>query len=130
MPTDTHTGETTAARHAARLAHALAHPSANLDRQPGLAALAEVAAFSPFHVHRIWRIWHAAMGETIAETTRRMLLHRAAHGVSPAAYRRAGSSARRRASSASFMTRQAPLPRRSCGPMPASPCQRARRVRA
>jgi AraC family transcriptional regulator len=116
--TDGH-ADTTATRHAARLSRALAHLAANLDARPGRDALASVAAFSPFHFHRVW---HAAMGETIAETTRRMRLHRAAvelvagrlplariaaragyagqpafgrafraaHGVSPAAYRRAG----------------------------------------
>lgn len=115
--TDTHA--TTATRHAERLSRALSHLAAHLDARPGLEALAAVAAFSPFHFHRIW---HAAMGETIAETTRRMMLHRAAvelvagqlplariaaragyagqpafgrafraaYGVSPAAYRRAG----------------------------------------
>lgn len=119
MPRERPTDDTTATRHAARLARALAHLAAQLDRRPGLEALASVAAFSPFHFHRIW---HAAMGETIAETTRRMLLHRAAvelvsgrlplariatragyggqpafgrafraaYGMSPAAYRRAG----------------------------------------
>lgn len=116
MPPDV---STTARRHAERLSRALDFLASHLDDQPGLEALASVAAFSPFHFHRIW---HAAMGETIAETTRRMLLHRAAgelvrgrlplariaaragyagqpafgrafraaYGVSPAAYRRAG----------------------------------------
>ncbi|WP_291298785.1 GyrI-like domain-containing protein [Elioraea sp.] len=119
MPPDTVTTATTATRHAERLSRALAHLGDNLDAPPGLEALASVAAFSPFHFHRIWT---AAMGETIADTTRRLLLHRAAHelvrgalplariaqragyaglpafgrafkaayGISPAAYRRAG----------------------------------------
>ncbi len=119
MPPEHHAAATTATRHAERLSRALAHLTEQLDARPGLEALASVAAFSPFHFHRIW---HAALGETIAETTRRMLLHRAAvelvggelplariaaragyagqpafgrafraaYGVSPAAYRRAG----------------------------------------
>ncbi|MCU0985777.1 MAG: AraC family transcriptional regulator [Acetobacteraceae bacterium] len=119
MPPEHHAAATTATRHAERLSRALAHLTEHLDARPGLEALASVAAFSPFHFHRIW---HAALGETIAETTRRMLLHRAAvelvggelpvariaaragyagqpafgrafraaYGVSPAAYRRAG----------------------------------------
>jgi AraC family transcriptional regulator len=121
MPPDATPNATnaTATRHAERLARALRHLGENLDEAPGLEALAAVAAFSPFHFHRVWV---AAMGETIAETRRRLLLHRAAtelvrgalpieriarragyagppafgrafraaYGISPAAYRRAG----------------------------------------
>jgi AraC family transcriptional regulator len=51
-----------------------------------LDALADVAALSRFHFHRIWR---AIYGETAAQTVRRMRLHRAAvalvHGTAPMA---------------------------------------------
>lgn len=118
-PYTTSATATTARRHAERLSRALAHLGDHLDAPPTLEALAAVAAISPFHFHRIWT---AVMGETLADTTRRLLLHRAAHdlvqgtlplpriarragytglpafgrafkaahGISPAAYRRAG----------------------------------------
>lgn len=48
---------------------------ANLDEDPDLATLAEVAALSPWHWHRVWQ---AAYGESIVATVKRLRLHRAA----------------------------------------------------
>jgi AraC family transcriptional regulator len=47
----------------------------HLDRDLDLDHLAAIACFSPFHFHRIY---HALQGETVAESIRRMRLHRAA----------------------------------------------------
>ena len=47
----------------------------HLDQPFDLERLAELAHFSPFHFHRVYT---AAMGEPVAETVRRMRLHRAA----------------------------------------------------
>lgn len=49
--------------------------AANLDGDLAVERLAEVAFFSPFHFHRIYR---EATGETVADTVRRLRLHRAA----------------------------------------------------
>ena len=49
--------------------------SGHLDREVDLEHLAGVACFSPFHFHRIY---HALQGETVADSVRRMRLHRAA----------------------------------------------------
>lgn len=51
----------------------------NLDRPLDLEKLADVACFSPYHFHRIYRM---EMGETAAQTIRRLRLHRAAVGLS------------------------------------------------
>lgn len=59
-----------------RVARAMAHLAANLDRTPSLEELAEVDAFSPFHFHRVYR---EIAGETPAETLARGRLSRAAH---------------------------------------------------
>ena len=48
---------------------------ANLDEDPDLPTLAEVAALSPSHWHRIWQ---ATYGESIFATVKRLRLHRAA----------------------------------------------------
>lgn len=48
---------------------------ANLDEDPDLATLAEVAALSPWHWHRVWQ---SAYGESIVATVKRLRLHRAA----------------------------------------------------
>jgi AraC-like DNA-binding protein len=61
--------------YADRLERVAVYLAENLDRQVELTRLAEVACFSPFHFHRIY---HALQGETVAETVRRMRLHRAA----------------------------------------------------
>lgn len=47
----------------------------HLDQPFDLDRLAELAHFSPYHFHRVYSV---AMGEPIAETVRRMRLHRAA----------------------------------------------------
>jgi len=59
-----------------RVARAMAHLARNLDRTPPLEELAEVAAFSPYHFHRVYR---EIAGETPAETLTRARLSRAAH---------------------------------------------------
>ncbi|WP_237182167.1 AraC family transcriptional regulator [Roseomonas marmotae] len=106
-----------------RIARAMAWLAANPDREPQLEVLAEAAAFSSCHFHRIYR---AMTGETPAETLRRHRLQRAAsellgtarpigrvarragygsvaaftrafqaaHGLPPAAYRRQGGIGR------------------------------------
>lgn len=48
---------------------------ANLDEDPDLARLAEVAALSPSHWHRVWQ---STYGESIFATVKRLRLHRAA----------------------------------------------------
>ncbi|MCK7612544.1 AraC family transcriptional regulator [Roseibium sediminicola] len=48
---------------------------AHLDEDPDLATLAEVAALSPWHWHRVWQ---SAYGESIVATVKRLRLHRAA----------------------------------------------------
>lgn len=58
-----------------RIERVLAFLADNLDRALDLDRLADVACFSPFHFHRIF---HALTGETVAESVRRMRLHRAA----------------------------------------------------
>jgi AraC family transcriptional regulator len=60
--------------YARRLKRVVDHVHANLDAPLDLAALAEIACFSPYHFHRIYR---AQMGETVAETMARGRLHRA-----------------------------------------------------
>jgi AraC family transcriptional regulator len=47
----------------------------HLDQPFDLDRLAELAHFSPYHFHRVYTV---AMGEPVAETVRRMRLHRAA----------------------------------------------------
>jgi AraC family transcriptional regulator len=61
--------------YAARVERVHAYLAAHLDRDLDLDHLAGVACFSPFHFHRIY---HALQGETVAESVRRMRLHRAA----------------------------------------------------
>ena len=61
--------------YAHRLERVAVYLAENLDHDVDLERLAEVACFSPFHFHRIY---HALQGETVAETVRRMRLHRAA----------------------------------------------------
>jgi AraC family transcriptional regulator len=65
----------TLADYAQRLERVLEHLARNLDDELDLARLADLACFSPFHFHRIY---HVVQGETVAETVRRMRLHRAA----------------------------------------------------
>lgn len=65
----------TKADHAARIDRVLQHLAKNLDEASNLEALAAIACLSPCHFHRIYR---AVQRETLAETVRRMRLHRAA----------------------------------------------------
>ncbi len=58
-----------------RIARAMALIAADLARPPSLEAMAEAAAFSPFHFHRLYR---ELTGETPAETLARERLSRAA----------------------------------------------------
>ncbi len=58
-----------------RIARVTDHIAANLDENLSVERLAEIAYFSPFHFHRIYR---EATGETLADTVRRLRLHRAA----------------------------------------------------
>ncbi|MCF7221073.1 AraC family transcriptional regulator [Marilutibacter chinensis] len=61
--------------YAARVEKVVAHLADRLDQPLKLEQLAAIGHFSPFHFHRIYR---GLMGETVAETLRRMRLHRAA----------------------------------------------------
>ncbi len=61
--------------YATRLDRVLEYLATHLDAELDLGRLADLACFSPFHFHRIY---HAVQGETVAETVRRMRLHRAA----------------------------------------------------
>lgn len=76
-----------------RIDRVIAHMADHLDEALELPALAEIAAFSPYHFHRIYR---SIAGETVAETLRRLRLDRAAGdlvmGTTPVAAiaRRAG----------------------------------------
>ena len=77
MPSDS--GVASAARtiedYADRIERVHAYLAEHLDRDVDLDRLAAIACFSPFHFHRIY---HALQGETVAESVRRMRLHRAA----------------------------------------------------
>jgi AraC family transcriptional regulator len=59
----------------ARILRVINYLWANLDAPLDLDRLAEVACFSPYHFHRLYR---GITGETVAETVRRLRLHRAA----------------------------------------------------
>jgi AraC family transcriptional regulator len=67
--------ERTERDHAARIARAMALIAARPDDPPGLEELAEAAAFSPFHFHRVY---HLVAGETPAGTAARARLNGAA----------------------------------------------------
>lgn len=69
------TKPTTRADYARRVARAMAMIERSLDQPPGLEALADAAALSPFHFHRVYR---ELAGETPAETLTRARLSRAA----------------------------------------------------
>jgi AraC family transcriptional regulator len=66
---------TTRSDYAIRLERVFRWLADHLDDTLDLARLADVAAMSPYHFHRIY---HAMQGETAAETVRRLRLHRAA----------------------------------------------------
>jgi AraC family transcriptional regulator len=61
--------------YAVRLERVLGWLAENLDDALDLTRLADVACMSPYHFHRIY---HAMQGETVADTVRRLRLHRAA----------------------------------------------------
>lgn len=61
--------------YAMRVEKVVAHLADRLDQPLTLEQLAAIGHFSPFHFHRIYR---GLMGETVADTLRRMRLHRAA----------------------------------------------------
>jgi len=61
--------------HARRIARAMALLADRIDDPPSLDALADAAAFSPYHFHRAYRM---LAGETPAETLARLRLSRAA----------------------------------------------------
>ena len=58
-----------------RIERVLAHISENLDNDLNMDELAEVACFSSYHFHRVYR---GLVGETVTQTVRRLRLHRAA----------------------------------------------------
>jgi len=62
-------------RYEPRLRRVIAHVYDHLDEPLDLDALAEIACLSPHHWHRIY---HAMLGETLANTVKRLRLHRAA----------------------------------------------------
>ncbi len=64
----------TAESYQERINRALAHLEANLDQELPLNELAEVACFSPYHFHRIFR---GMVGESVKEHIRRLRLERA-----------------------------------------------------
>jgi AraC family transcriptional regulator len=58
-----------------RIERVLAHIAENLDEDLTMDELAEIACFSPYHFHRVYR---GLVGETVTQTVRRLRLHRAA----------------------------------------------------
>ena len=75
--TGRHTGrrKVTDLSYAARIDRVVSHIGKNLHRSLDLQSLADIACFSPFHFHRIYRL---TMGETPDQTVRRLRLHAAA----------------------------------------------------
>src|SRR5262245_31013102 len=62
-------------RYERRMRRVIEHVYDHLDQPLDLNALAEVAHLSPHHWHRVY---HAMCGETLAQTVKRLRLHRAA----------------------------------------------------
>lgn len=62
-------------RYAPRMRRVIEHVYDHLDQPLDLNALAEIACLSPYHWHRVY---HAMHGETLAQTVKRLRLHRAA----------------------------------------------------
>ncbi|MEJ2694966.1 MAG: helix-turn-helix domain-containing protein, partial [Candidatus Thiodiazotropha sp.] len=58
-----------------RMLRVLVHIQQNLDRPVSLEHLADIAAFSPYHFHRVFR---GMVGESVKEHIRRLRLERAA----------------------------------------------------
>lgn len=114
-----------------RIGRVVEHIGAHLDEPLELGRLADIAAFSPYHFHRIYR---GLMNETASDTLRRLRLHRAAadliQGRQPVATiaKRAGygsAAAFTRAFSASYAMPPARFRQRfeSRGPAPAATSQ-------
>jgi AraC family transcriptional regulator len=61
--------------YAERIERVIDHIADHLDDALDVTRLADIACFSPFHFHRIYR---AVAGETVGDTVRRVRLHRAA----------------------------------------------------
>jgi AraC family transcriptional regulator len=61
--------------YAERVQRVVDYVAEHLDETLDLDALARVAYFSPYHFHRVYR---GLLGETVADTVRRLRLHRAA----------------------------------------------------
>jgi AraC family transcriptional regulator len=68
-----------------RMHRVLAHIDAHLDQTLGLATLADVAHFSPFHFHRLFTAW---MGHTLGDYLRRRRVEVADRPAVPVAYLR------------------------------------------
>ncbi|NIX76319.1 AraC family transcriptional regulator [Microvirga terricola] len=66
-----------------RVERVMAYIADHLDEDLSLDKLAEIACFSPYHFHRIYR---SIAGETVADTVRRLRLHRAAGELARSAY--------------------------------------------
>src|SRR5688572_3445171 len=66
---------TTRSDYAIRLERVFRWLADHLDDTLDLTVLAEVACLSPYHFHRVYR---SMQGETVADTVRRLRLHRAA----------------------------------------------------
>ncbi|MCB1890030.1 MAG: AraC family transcriptional regulator [Rhodocyclaceae bacterium] len=64
----------TSRRYTACLARVIDHLHAHLDADLGLERVAEVACLSPSHFHRLYR---AVLGETLADTVRRLRIQKA-----------------------------------------------------
>jgi AraC family transcriptional regulator len=71
--------EATAIDYKQRITRVLVHLEARLDDSHSLEELAELAAFSPYHFHRVFR---AIVGETLGDHLRRLRLERAARQLS------------------------------------------------
>ncbi len=66
----------TIVEHQARILRVLVYIQGHLDDAISMETLARVAAYSPFHFHRVFR---GMVGETVTEHVRRLRLERAAH---------------------------------------------------
>src|ERR1700723_148592 len=67
--------ESTRREYAARMNRVIDHIQKHLNDQLELEHLAAIACFSPFHFHRLFRVW---MGETLQAFVHRLRLERAA----------------------------------------------------
>ena len=85
-----------------RVERVVAHIGAHLDETLELETLAGIAAFSPYHFHRVYR---SLMGETAADTLRRLRLVRAAGDLVQGAAPMAGIATRAGYGSVAAFTR-------------------------